>query len=100
MSNITVRDEEKVNRYVAERDGEVLGYAGYERADGVTRFTHTVVHPENEGQGVGSTLVRSALDAERAAGRSIVPVCPFVVAYVERHPEYADLVSRPAEGPR
>lgn len=93
MSDIAVRDDETGYHYVAERDGNVLGFAAYARAGGVTTFTHTVVYPENEGQGVGSTLVRSALDAERAAGRSIVPVCPFVVAYVERHPEYADLVS-------
>ncbi|WP_420111223.1 GNAT family N-acetyltransferase [Pseudactinotalea sp.] len=93
MNDIAVRDEEKDNRYVAERDGEMLGFAGYTRTEGVTTFTHTVVHPENEGQGVGSTLISGALDAERAAGRSIVPVCPFVVAYVKRHPEYADLVS-------
>lgn len=92
MADITVRDDEQ-GRYVAEREGNELGYAQYERADGVTTFTHTVVDPANEGQGIASTLVRAALDAERAAGRRIVPVCPFVVSYVDRHPEYADLVS-------
>lgn len=92
MSEITVREDEGSGRYLAERDGEVLGFAEYERAEGVTTFTHTVVDEAHEGQGVGSTLVRSALDAERAAGRSIVPVCEFVGAYLERHPEHADLV--------
>lgn len=93
MSDITVRDDEGSSRYLAEREGEVLGFAAYERADGVTTFTHTVVDPGHEGQGVGSTLVGGALDAERAARRAVVAVCSFVTSYVERHPEYADLVS-------
>jgi predicted GNAT family acetyltransferase len=94
MSEISVREDEGSHRYLAEREGEVLGFAEYERADGVTTFTHTVVEDAHEGQGVGSALVRGALDAERAAGRSIVPVCSFVQGYVDRHPEYADLVDR------
>jgi predicted GNAT family acetyltransferase len=93
MSDITVRDDEGSSRYLAEREGEVLGFAAYERADGVTTFTHTVVDPGHEGQGVGSTLVGGALDAERAAERAVVVVCSFVASYVEEHPEYADLVT-------
>lgn len=90
---VWIRDDEQSSRYLAERDGQTLGFAAYRRADGVTTFTHTVVDPHHEGEGVGSTLVRSALDAERAAGRTIVPRCPFVAAYLRGHPEYADLVA-------
>lgn len=93
MSDISIRDDEQDSRYLAERDGATLGFAAYRRADGVTTFTHTVVDPQHEGEGVGSTLVRSALDAERAAGRTIVPRCPFVAAFVRDHPEYGDLVT-------
>lgn len=93
MSDITVRDDESRHRYLAERDGAELGYAQYERANAVTTFTHTVVHPEHEGQGVASSLVRVALDAERAAQRRVVPVCSFVASYLQRHQEYADLLA-------
>lgn len=89
---ITIRDDVARSRYLAEDGEDRLGFAAYTRAGDVTTFTHTVIDPAHEGQGVGSTLVRHALDAERAAGRRIVPRCPFVRAFVERHPEYADLV--------
>ncbi len=50
-------------------------------------FTHTVVPEAAEGQGVGSRLVRGALDAARDAGWTVVPQCPFVASYLERHPD-------------
>ena len=53
-------------------------------------------HPEAhryEARDVGSVLVRGALDDIRAAGRTVRPLCPFVRAWIDRHPEYADLVS-------
>lgn len=71
---------------------EVAGYAEYRSTASGTAFTHTVVDPRFEGRGLGSVLVRGALDATRAAGRSVLPLCPFVRGYVERHAEYADLV--------
>lgn len=90
----TVTEDTSTHRYEAAlSDGTVVGFAEYERAGDVTTFTHTVVPQEYEGRGIGSTLVRSALDAERAAGRSIVPRCPFVKAFIDRHPEYADLIA-------
>jgi predicted GNAT family acetyltransferase len=53
------------------------------------------VAPEFEGEGVGSALVRTALDDWRKEGRRVLPLCPFAKGWIERHPEYADLVSRP-----
>jgi uncharacterized protein len=53
-------------------------------------FTHTEVPPEDEGRGIASRLVREALDDTRRHGFKIVPACSFVVAFVERHPEYND----------
>ncbi|SKA37076.1 hypothetical protein SAMN02745126_05879 [Enhydrobacter aerosaccus] len=53
-------------------------------------FTHTEVPPEDEGQGIGSRLVRGALDDARRNGFKIVPACSFVVDFVRRHPEYSD----------
>ena len=56
-------------------------------------FTHTEIGDEFEGQGLGSTLIRTALDAARERGLSVRPDCPFVRAYVARHPDaYLDLV--------
>ena len=53
---------------------------------------HTEIDPAFEGKGLGSALAKGALDAERALGEPVVPLCPFIRAYIDRHPEYADLV--------
>ena len=57
-------------------------------------FTHTEVLPAHEGEGVGSTLVRHALDDVRSRGLKALAVCPFVLGWIRRHPEYADLEYR------
>ncbi len=57
-------------------------------------LVHTEVAPTEEGQGTGSRLVRDALDDIRARGLRVAPVCPFVAAYLRRHPEQRDLVLR------
>jgi predicted GNAT family acetyltransferase len=51
-------------------------------------------HYKLGGKGVGSKLVQGALDQVRAAGLQVIPECPFVKAWIEKHPEYADLVKR------
>ena len=56
-------------------------------------FTHTEVFDAFEGKGVGSALARGALDAVRADGtRQVLPRCPFIRGWIERHPDYQDLV--------
>ena len=61
-------------------------------------FLHTVVQSWAEGQGVGSALVRHALDDVRERGDLRVrPICTFVQRFIERNPEYADLVAAPAD---
>ena len=55
---------------------------------------HTEIDPAFEGKGLGSALARGALDAERTRGEPIVPLCPFIRQYIDRHPEYADLVDQ------
>jgi predicted GNAT family acetyltransferase len=57
-------------------------------------FTHTGVPPEAEGQGIGAALARAGLDFARSEGLVVRPMCPFVASYVQRHPEYQDLVGR------
>ena len=90
--DVQVHDEEEQQRYEAHLDGRLAGVAQYRRRDGSTVFTHTEVDDDFEGRGVGSSLIRAALDDVRARGETMAPLCPFVAAFVERHSEYADLV--------
>jgi predicted GNAT family acetyltransferase len=64
----------------------------YNLADGVITFVHTEVPPELGGKGIGSRLVKGALDLVRADGSKVIAQCPFVKAYIEKHAEYADLL--------
>ena len=88
----TVRDNDARHRYELLVDDDVVGELIYRARDGVVTLIHTEIAPEFEGHGLGDQLVAHVLDGVRASGRRIVPVCPFVVAYLRRHPEYQDLV--------
>ena len=90
-----VADNPSSNRYELHAGESLAGFAQYVRRGGRTFFVHTEIDPSFEGQGFGTALVRGALDHERAAGTLIVPLCPFVRTYIERHPEYSDLVDAP-----
>ncbi len=90
--DLTVADVPEQSRYEA-RSGDLLaGVAMYKLADRLVVFTHTEVEPEYEGQGVGGRLVRAALDDVRSRGLHVLALCPFVSAWIEHHPDYADLV--------
>ena len=89
-----VRDNPEELRYEILREGELVGEIRYRTEPGVIVLVHTDVAPSAEGQGVGSRLVAGALDDIRARGLRVVPVCPFVRAYLRRHPEQRDLVVR------
>lgn len=94
-SGPTVVDAPAAHRFEVWVDGAPAGFAEYRRRGGAVAFTHTVVEDGYAGGGVGSALVRGALDAVRAEGSSVLPFCPFVRGYIQRHPGYVDLV--PAE---
>jgi uncharacterized protein len=87
-----VADHPERERYEATVDGALAGFAAYRLRPGLIAFVHTEVEPEYEGGGVGSALVRGALDDARARGLAVLPFCPFVDGYLQRHREYADLV--------
>jgi predicted GNAT family acetyltransferase len=89
-----VRDNPEELRYEILHEGELVGGIWYRTAPGVVVLVHTEVEPSAEGQGVGSRLVSGALDDIRARGLRVAPVCPFVAAYLRRHPEQRDLVVR------
>ena len=89
----TVTDVPESDRFEI-RDGErVLGVAAYQRSGDTLVFTHTEVDPDAGQSGLGSTLVRAALDEVRSRGGSVVAQCSFVAGWIERHPDYADLVA-------
>jgi uncharacterized protein len=88
----TVRDNPEAERYEIRDGDRVLGVAAYHRRGDTIVFTHTEVDPDEGRSGLGSRLVRAALDDVRARGLSVIPQCPFVRGWIERHPEYADLV--------
>lgn len=90
---MTVQDNPAKRRYEAIVDGEVAGYVFYQQRDEALVLIHTEVAEEFEGQGVGSRLAAGTLDDIRARGLRIVPVCAFIRSYIERHPEYAELVA-------
>ena len=89
---MTVTDRPEQLRYEIEVDGELAGFLLYRREPGVLELVHTDVDPKWEGKGVGAALVQGALDDVRARGLKVRPFCPFVRAYIRRHPEYDDLV--------
>lgn len=91
-----IRDNTEAHRFEAHVDGQLAGFAEYMIANKLIIFTHTEVEPEYEGKGVGSALVRAALDAVREDGtRQVMPLCPFVRAWIQRHPDYRPLVFAP-----
>jgi predicted GNAT family acetyltransferase len=90
---MTVRDNPEKLRYEALVDGRVAGLLFYRARERELVLVHTEVADEFEGQGIGGRLVAGALDDIRARGLRIVPICPFVKAYLRRHPEYTDLIA-------
>jgi hypothetical protein len=79
------------HRYELTVDGH-LAATYYAISDGVITFTHTEVPPELGGKGVGSRLIKGALDQVRAEGLKVIAQCPFVKAFIGKHADYADLL--------
>ncbi|HWG84966.1 MAG TPA: GNAT family N-acetyltransferase [Deinococcales bacterium] len=89
---VTVRDNPAAHQYEASLDGRVVGMAQYLTSGSTLVFTHTEVNEDLEGRGIASRLVRAALDDVRARGLRAAPLCPYVKAFLERNPEYKDLL--------
>lgn len=93
--HVVVADNPSASRFEILVDGELAGFATYRDLRSGRAFDHTEIAAEYEGLGLASQLIRHALDDARAAGRKVLPFCPFVRAYIERHPDYLDLVEAP-----
>ena len=85
-----IRNNAAQHRFELDADGHTA-VACYTLSPGVITFTHTEVPPELGGRGIGSKLVRGALQAARAEGLKVVAKCPFVSTYIANHAEFADL---------
>jgi predicted GNAT family acetyltransferase/glutaredoxin len=99
----SVEDAEVVNvpaenRYELRLDGRLIGLAAYHRRNGRIAFTHTEVDESCEGRGFGSKLASAALEDAERNGLEVVPLCPFIARYIERHPEYEPLLAATHRG--
>ncbi len=93
MPEIEVSYRPEAKRYVAKVEGsEAEAYIDVMPGDTVWIFSHVEVAPALEGKGVASRLVRAALADIRAQGLAIMPLCPYVLTYLRRHPEETDVV--------
>ncbi|WP_316667570.1 GNAT family N-acetyltransferase [uncultured Propionibacterium sp.] len=89
---IEIIDDTEKHRYRVLVDGAVAGFLEYSVSDGVVTMPHTVVDPAYGGRGLAGRLARRALDDAAEAGRTVVPSCPFVAGWIDRHPQYQHLV--------
>ena len=86
-----IRNNPARHRFEMDVEGG-MAVAYYQLSPGVITFTHTEVPQELWGQGIGSTLARGALEAARAQGLKVVAKCPFIGAFIAKHPEFNDLL--------
>jgi predicted GNAT family acetyltransferase len=91
MSDVTVT--RRVADYEITLDGAVAGHAFIELHGHTVVFTHTEIDPAYEGHGLGGQLARAALDDVRARGEHVIARCPFIKAWIEKHPDYQDLLT-------
>jgi predicted GNAT family acetyltransferase len=86
----TVRDNKAQNRFELEVEGGVA-FANYRRTPAAIIITHTETPPALRGRGIASELVQGALELIRADGNKVIAGCGFVVDYLRKHPEFADI---------
>jgi predicted GNAT family acetyltransferase len=89
---VTIADDPAAHRYELRVGDAVAGFVQYRRRPGLIAFIHTEIDDRFEGRGLGGTLIAAVLDIARAEGTAVLPFCPFVNGYIDRHPEYAELV--------
>ena len=89
---IEVADTPEREQYELTVDGEVVGFSAYRARPGLIAFVHTEVDEQLQGRGLADRLIRFALEDARTRGLEVLPFCPFVKAFIERHREFEALV--------
>jgi len=93
-----LQDLQLINDTIAHRyrlllDGQELGFAEYDPVGDLSiLIKHTEVQPEFEGKGYASELVRRVLEDARQQGKTVLPICPYTMNFIRRHPEYLEVV--------
>jgi uncharacterized protein len=90
--HIEVADAPDRDRYKLSIDGEVVGFTAYRMRPGLIAFIHTEIDEGFQGRGLADELIRFALEDARKRGLAVLPFCPFVKAFIERHREFEALV--------
>ena len=91
-SPLTVRDNPDRNRFEIDLGDGSVAIAEYTLPAGKIMFTHTEVPEAHEGKGIGTALIRFALDAARERGLKVIPICPFFAAYMQKNADAQDLL--------
>ena len=91
MDNLDIKHNEPRKRFETTVNGQT-GYISYQQRGDSLIYDHTIVPQALGGQGVGSALVKHALDYARHHDKKVVPQCSFVAAYIDKHPDYQDLI--------
>ena len=89
--NLTITHDEQGKRFETSIDGHT-GYISYQERDDKLVYDHTIVPQELGGRGIGSALVKHALNYAREQNKKVIPQCSFVSSYISKHPDYQDLL--------
>ncbi len=92
-ADVTITRDDTHRQFEARLDHHVARLVYRDASDGAIVLLHTEVPEAFQGRGVGGKLARAAFEYARGAGRRVVVLCPFVKTYLERHPEYLDLLA-------
>src|SRR3954468_8432056 len=99
MADPVVTEKPQAHRYEIALDGKVAGFIDYHDRGERRALNHTEIEPAYEGQGLAATITRAALDDIRAHGKVVLPFCPYVRSYIDKHrDEYVDLVPEDERG--
>ena len=94
-AEVVVLDNQEQGRYEILVGPALAGFAEYHAQPGLIAAMHTEMDPAFEGHGLGSRLIRELLDDTRRREAKVLPICPFVLAFLQRHDEYKDLRWKP-----
>ncbi len=93
MPDVEIRPNPELWRFEAHLEGRMVGVLRWRDQGERLAFISTNVEPAYEGRGIGGQLVQAGLEWARSEGRQVVPVCSFVQSYIERNPDYRDVVT-------